>query len=153
MSSRTTTRLARLDVAFMRLRRLWESPVLRRRFQRALGEAIEPGVIRTLRAVDAGAADCGVRDLATALDVEPSTASRLVDSAVTAGYLDRATSPHDRRRTILTVTSEGADVLSRALSIREQLLSELTADWTDDDVEQLATLLERLAARVADLEK
>ena len=151
MSVQTSNRLGRLDVAFLRLRRLWESPVLRRRFVAAMGQTVDPGVLRTLRAVASGT-ECGVRDVAAAVDVEPSTASRLVDAAVSAGYLERSTSTHDRRRSVLQVTAAGDDVLQRALHIREQLLSELTSDWSDGDVEHLATLLERLAEGVAKME-
>jgi DNA-binding MarR family transcriptional regulator len=152
MSIQTNSRLTLLDVAFTRVRRLWESPALRRRFVAAMGLSVDPGVVRTLRAVDSGAG-CGVNDVAANLGVEASTASRLVDAGVSAGYLSRSVSPEDRRRSVLTVTEAGADVLQRALVVREQLLSELTADWTDHDIETLATLLERLGARVADLEQ
>ena len=152
MSIRTTSRLATLDAAFVRVRRLWESPALRRRFTAALGVSVDPGVLRTLRAV-ANLETCGVREVAEELDVEASTASRLVDAAVSAGYLDRATSPEDRRRSVLSVTASGARLLRRALDVREHLLSELTDGWSDEDIETLATLLARLGARVAELEK
>ena len=148
----TSTRLERLDVAFGRLRRLWESPALKRRFMARMGASVEPGVVRTLRAVGECGADGGVGDVAATLAVEASTASRLVDQAVAMGFLERATSPRDRRRTVLSLTSEGAEILGRATSVREELLSELTEDWSDRDVEALADLLERLARRVAELE-
>jgi DNA-binding MarR family transcriptional regulator len=148
----TSTRLERLDVAFGRLRRLWESPALKRRFMARMGTAVEPGVVRTLRAVGECAANGGVGDVACALAVDASTASRLVDQAVALGFLERAASPHDRRRTVLTLTPVGADILRRATSVREELLSELTEDWSDRDVESLARLLERLAQRVGELE-
>lgn len=153
MQSRTTTRLERLDDAFGRLRRLWESPVLRRRFVDAMGASVDPSVIRTLRAVRQTGADTGVTDVAGWLAVDTSTASRLVEQAVAAGYLERGTSPTDRRRCVLTVTPDGDVLLDRALAVREGLLSELTADWSDDDVARLADLTERLADVVAELEQ
>jgi DNA-binding MarR family transcriptional regulator len=151
-SAATTTRLERLDVAFGRLRRLWESPALKRRFMARMGTTVEPGVVRTLRAVGECGASGGVGDVAAALAVDASTASRLVEQAVALGFLERATSPQDRRRTVLSLTSDGADILARATSVREELLSELTEDWSDRDVESLARLLERLAQRVGELE-
>jgi DNA-binding MarR family transcriptional regulator len=118
-----------------------------------MGVSIDPGVVRTLRAVRDCDDEAGVGDVATWLGVDASTASRLVDRAVALGYLDRGVSSGDRRRTALTVTAAGADILERAVEVREALLGELTAGWSDDDVRTLADLLERLARRVSELEK
>ncbi len=144
--------LERLDVAFGRLRRLWESPALKRRFVAGMGLAIDPGVVRTLRAVGHCGEYVGVREVAAALGVDNSTASRLVDQAVVAGYLRRDSSPRDRRRAVLSITASGAEVLERAVRVREELLAELTRGWPDDDLNTLADLLERLADSVASLE-
>lgn len=154
MRTPTITRLARLDVAVGRLRRLWESPHLKRRFLDGMGVQIETAVIRVLRAVGEGGADAdtGVGEVAAGLAVEASTASRLVDQAVAHGYLNRDASPKDRRRTVLSLTPSGKQILARATQVREALLLELTDDWSDADVESLASLLERLARRVAELE-
>jgi DNA-binding MarR family transcriptional regulator len=152
MSARTVTQLNRLDVSLSRLRRLWESPGLKRWFGERMGTRVDLSTIRVLRAVELTGGDCGVGDVASYLGVDASTASRLVDQTVSAGYLIRGTSPADRRRSVLAVTVEGVRVLARALEIREALLTELTTDWPAADVEQLAALLERLADRVNDLE-
>lgn len=151
-SSVDSARLAKFDTAFGRLRRLWESPVLRRRFMERMGTQIDPGVVRTLRAVREAGEELGVSEVAAWLGIDRSTASRLIESAVSAGYLDRVTSEIDRRRCVLTISELGQEVLDRALRIREELLSELTADWSDEDVEKLSDLVHRLAHRVADLE-
>lgn len=152
MKAAIDTRYARLDLAFGRLRRLWESPILRRRFSELMREQVDPGLVRTLRAVAEQDDDCGVSEVAAFLGIDASTASRTVESAVSAGHLDRRTSDVDRRRTALRVTPAGADVLERALAIRRTLLAELTADWSDRDINDLTNLLERLAQRVAELE-
>lgn len=149
-------RLERLDVAFGRLRRIWDSPVLRREFQRRIGIVVEAGAIRVLRAVQrttASADECGVSDVAEELQVDISTASRLVEQTVTAGWLSRHTSSLDRRRSVLDVTDAGAEVLERATRVRAEILGELTSGWSDADADQLATLLERLADRLADFDQ
>lgn len=120
--------LARIEVAFGRLRRLWESPALRRRFHERMGVAIDPADVRTLRAVAAATDECGVGDVADALGVDGSTASRLLDKAVVAGYLTRGGSRRDRRRSVLALTDTGRDLHRRSLRVREELLAELTAD-------------------------
>jgi DNA-binding MarR family transcriptional regulator len=151
-ASTDDARLERLDVAFGRLRRIWESPVLRREFQRRIGVAVEAGAVRVLRAVQrttASADECGVSDVAEELAVDISTASRLVDQTVGAGWLTRHTSSVDRRRSVLDVTASGAEILERATRVRAEILGELTAGWTDAEAEQLASLLERLADRLS----
>lgn len=145
--------LLRLEAALTRLRRLWESPALRREFQQRVGAVIEPALVRTLRAVANADHGCGVGDVATALDVDGSTASRLVDNAVASGLLARGSSPHDRRRSVLTLTDAGADLAQRSTRVRQELLTELTADLSDTDLDRLADLLERLGARLDELEQ
>ncbi len=145
--------LERLDIAFGRIRRLWESPALKRRFVARLGVPIDPGVIRTLRAVEQIPDEPGVSDVASWLNVDTSTASRLVDGAVAAGYLERRACERDRRRCRLSVTPEGAAVLDRIIKVRSELLAELTDGWSQKELEGLSELLERLADRIADLEE
>ncbi|MPZ73266.1 MAG: MarR family transcriptional regulator [Nitriliruptorales bacterium] len=152
MPCEQTNRLERLDVAFGRLRRLWESPQLKRRFLSQMGLAIDPAVVRTLRGVRECGDEAGVSDVALVSGIDASTASRLVDHAVALGYLSRSTAARDRRRTVLTITDAGANILERALRVREELLSELTGNWPEDDVTALADLLERFAQSIAEME-
>lgn len=149
--------LRRLDAAFGRVRRLWESPAVRREFLRRLGRAggagqpVEATLVGTLRGVRE-TPECGVRDLAERLSVDASTASRLVDAAVAGGFLSRTTSPCDRRRSLLALTARGETLLDRALAVREGILRELTYDWPAADVVRLAELLDRLADRLTERE-
>ena len=153
MSSSTKSDLQHLDLSLSRLRRLWDSPVLRRRLFGKLGSDIEPSLVRTLRAIERTELDApGVSDVADVLAVDDSTASRLVDQAVVAELVERTTAPHDRRRCVLRLTDSGAALLEDALAARTSLLHELTSDWPEDDIATLATLLDRLAAAVTEAE-
>ncbi len=146
------TDLARLDAAMGQLRRVWESPGLRRHFTERLGESVEPAVVRTLRALADGGPEPGVADVAATLRVEASTASRLVDQAVAAGYVSRSTATHDRRRSVLSLTDRGRDVFARASAVRAGLIAHLTEGWTSDEITTLAALLERLSDAIDHLE-
>lgn len=138
-----------LDAAIGRLRRMWESPRGRRQFLARLGEDVEPALIRTLRAIEvADDPEPGVRDVAEVLGVDTSTASRLVDSAVSAGLAVRTTSARDRRRARLTLSDSGRALRRRTLQVRTDLLAERTAGWTPEEVATLAALLDRLARSV-----
>lgn len=58
--------------------------------------------------------------VAAAVDVHLSSASRLCDRLVTAGWLDRQESPQDRRNLILRLTSDGSAVLAAVMAHRRQ---------------------------------
>jgi len=145
-------RPARLELAFIRIRRMWDAPWLRRRIVERIGIQVDPSLVRTLHAVRQAEGDMAVRDAAAWLCVDPSTASRMVDAAVTAGYLERRRSESDRRRSVVTLTRTGNQLLENVLAAKRELLAELTLDWSDDDVGQFTDLMERLAERVAELE-
>jgi DNA-binding MarR family transcriptional regulator len=72
----------------------------------------------------------GVADVGRRLDVAASTASRLVDRAVTAGMIGRGIDPADSRRAILTVTPAGAALLTRAMHFRCGYLKRVLTGWT-----------------------
>lgn len=84
--------------------------------------------------------------LAGDLDVDLSTASRQVRNLEQAGYLLRTPDPDDGRASVLSLTAEGVDVLKRIRATRHALVAESLSDWPDDDVAELARLLERLSS-------
>lgn len=148
----TRTRLQDLDLALSRLRRFWQRPQLKARAFAELGPSVTPSGYSVVRAVAAAEGDSAcVGDVATALDVDASTASRFVTDAVEAGYVDRSVCADDRRRSDLRVTPAGQALLDRGAAIRLGLLAEMTEDWDEDDVAALAELLERLASAARDL--
>jgi DNA-binding MarR family transcriptional regulator len=143
-----------LDEALLEIRRLVRRPGYRRRFLDSLHTSTDVGTVRVLRAVErAGDPAPCVGDVAERLDVDPSTASRLIDQQVTAGYLARTRSPHDRRRTTLGLTDAGRDLLAEVTEVRRDLLAEVTRDWDRAEVTTLVSLLDRLRQGFAALEQ
>jgi DNA-binding MarR family transcriptional regulator len=143
-----------LDEALLEIRRLVRRPGYRRRFLDSLHTPTDVGTVRVLRAVErAGEVAPCVGDVAERLDVDPSTASRLIDQQVSAGYLARARSQHDRRRTTLELTAAGRDLLTEATEVRRDLLAEVTLTWDRTEVTTLVRLLDRLRADFATLEQ
>lgn len=146
--------LERLDAALTRLRRLWQRPAVRAWYRNHLDlEQVDATSYRTLRAIERASDDevC-VGDVAALLELDASTASRLVDAAVAAGYVRRTDSTVDRRRTCLLLTSEGAQRLEQLRAVRLALLHELIAAWEPTDVSALADLLDQLDRAVDSLE-
>jgi DNA-binding MarR family transcriptional regulator len=141
--------LRRLDAALLALRRLTSAPT-----PHALRERRGPDVeVSTMLVVDAVARcdhdrGCSIQDVAQALTVAHSTASRLVDRAVRAGMLTRARDGDHGpgRRTVLRLTTSGAQLQIRAVGYRTGLLAAVTADWSPADIGALTGLMERFAA-------
>lgn len=129
----------------MRMRRLWLQQGRRRRLMDEIGHPIAMSVLRAVFAIDALASDdTSVGAVAAELEIDASTASRLVENAVAGGYAVRKPSAIDRRKSVLSLTETGRNVLLRARSGRERLLAEITHNWTRDDIELIAELLNRL---------
>ncbi|MBN6811528.1 MarR family transcriptional regulator [Kocuria marina] len=71
-----------------------------------------------------------VNAVASEIGIDQSGTSRLVKSAVDAGYVAMTTSRSDRRRREVTVMPSGDAVLREAHAQQEQVFDELTVGWT-----------------------
>ena len=145
-------RLEGLDAALLELRALVARPGYRRRLLGPLGRRIELSTVRLLQAVDRADEPPSIGEVAAALDVDPSTASRLVEQRVGEGLLERHRCPEDGRRTTLHLTDGGRALLDELKDARHDLLAEITGSWDVVDVEALETLMARLADGFARLE-
>jgi DNA-binding MarR family transcriptional regulator len=149
----THEQLDALDEALVSVRRHTQRPGYRRRLLAALGEPVDLGTLRAVRAVGRLADDVpSVGDVAELLMIDASTASRLLDRAVCAGYVARTPAPHDRRRSQLALTEAGVALLDKADAARRRVLSAVTEHWDPDDLDALSTLLARLGRDLDRLE-
>ncbi|WP_051020220.1 MarR family winged helix-turn-helix transcriptional regulator [Nocardia araoensis] len=98
-------------------------------------------VASTLR----GAEEATVTAVATHLGLDHSGASRMVRDAVTAGFLVRADSVHDRRRVVLCLTDAGHRLLAASRDWQRRCFDQLTATWDEPDRRRFAAYLQRLA--------
>ena len=142
-----------LDDALIRLRRLWNGAVPR---PSAMADRVQPVEMSTVLVVTAihrlqtvrPGAEVTVADVAGHLDVAGSTASRLVDRAVTATMVIRRASATDTRRVALRLTAGGQALLEAAGEFRLSYLEQVLDGWTGADVDTFAMLLDRFAAAV-----
>ncbi|MFT4265383.1 MAG: MarR family winged helix-turn-helix transcriptional regulator [Nocardioides sp.] len=91
-----------------------------------------------------------VNAVAEEIGIDQSGASRLIKSAVDAGYVTLAVTPSDGRRREVTVTPSGHTVLRQAHAWQERVFDELTAGWSqqrrDDFQRAMADLVGRSRA-------
>jgi len=121
-----------------------------RRYVYGSGEhRLEIAQVRALEAV-VSMGSCRLRELASRLGVQPSTASRVVTRLVDKELVERVGSTDDRRTVRITPTPAGREVLAyfwrRAAAAHRAIL----VDFTDDEVVALTAVLDRLLAATAD---
>jgi DNA-binding MarR family transcriptional regulator len=131
MSEADATLLDRIGPDFSRLRR--HAPTSRKDASRNL----------VLNVVAAAPGELTVSALAEELAADQSVASRMVSDCITAGYLRRAASQQDGRRTVLEVTPEGHAVRERFAVQQREIFEQITARWPDTERLQFARLLHR----------
>ena len=81
--------------------------------------------------------------LATAFGLDPSTITRQVQSIERAGLAGRTTDARDRRVSMLSLTDPGAQAVQATRQHRRSQLQSLLSDWSEDEVDTFAALLER----------
>ncbi|MEV0554417.1 MarR family transcriptional regulator [Streptomyces sp. NPDC050597] len=88
--------------------------------------------------------------LAELLAIDMSVTSRHVAHVAERGWIDRSPDPADKRSRILRLTPAGQDMLAELSERYMNALVHYLADWSDDEVDQLNTLLGRLRTSFGD---
>jgi DNA-binding MarR family transcriptional regulator len=83
-------------------------------------------------------------ELAEVSLLDPSTVSRHVGQLVKAGLVSRRPDPADGRAVQIVTTEQGKAIGAQAAARREKLIEEMLADWSEQDMQMLVTLLRRL---------
>jgi DNA-binding MarR family transcriptional regulator len=131
-----------VDRALLRTRRLWARP------DRRVADGVDLSTVLVCEALAGGASS--VADVAAAVDVAPSTASRLVSRAAAAGVLDAGACPTDHRRVRLALTGAGERLVEDGRAFRRARLGRLMAGWSRAEVDTFGQLLTRLADALGD---
>jgi DNA-binding MarR family transcriptional regulator len=102
--------------------------------------------LKALRALAAGEDECRrMTDLARAIGYTPSGLTRLVERLERGGLVSRAPCSADGRSMIASLTAEGRARMRRAeRTHRRHVRERFQARFTDQEMAQLTTFLERL---------
>jgi DNA-binding MarR family transcriptional regulator len=82
---------------------------------------------------------------------DPPNVSRLVDALVDRGYVARSPDPDDRRSWLLTLTRRGETRVTHLLAAAVEQRELVFAGFSDDELDTLATYLDRIDANVRQL--
>jgi DNA-binding MarR family transcriptional regulator len=106
-------------------------------------DALEPGQVDTLDLL-VKRESWRMSELADALRVDPSTATRAVQRLTRAGLARRATSTDDGRVVMVSITTLGRERHQAIAARRQATMSTLMAEFDPDERRQLANLMTRL---------
>jgi DNA-binding MarR family transcriptional regulator len=134
----------RIGVAWRELRRGASMIAVR---ERLLGDLLDPAQVDTLDLV-VESEGRRMSELAEALRVDASTATRAVDRLVDAGIVERVAAPGDGRGVVVVVSPAGRALHDELSARRRTMLLEVLDDFSQADRARLAELLERLVAGV-----
>lgn len=81
-------------------------------------------------------------ELAEALAVHPSTATRMTDRLHASGYVDRTTNPDNRREVILFATVAGTHLVAKVTESRSAEIAGIVAAMPESDRARLVTVLD-----------
>lgn len=140
--------------ALFRLGRMFSRQPMRQRVTEHSKRALELSRILVVQAVEAGVAEPGeevtVGVVAKWLDVDPSTASRLVSETIRAGYLSGTASPADARRTRLALTDAGHALAAAAQRYQRAAFEHITREWPERERQEFARLFIKFADAVTE---
>ena len=118
---------------------------LQERLKMAAGVSVDRAGFQVLRFLDT-TGSARLSEIAAAMGLDPSTASRHVRWLDLEKLIVRRGDPDDRRVAVLSLSESGAAALGKLVEARNQFFAALLRDWSGDDLHRLAPLLDRLAS-------
>ena len=140
----------RVAVAMRELRRGTAMARIRERIYGTGPDALDIAQHDALEAVvSLGRARMG--DVAAALRVDPSTATRSIDRLEAGGLVQRHRGDGDARAVVVAPTAAGLELIDRMSGTAREALGEVFARFDAAELRQLADLLDRLVEGLDDL--
>ncbi|NBK98986.1 MAG: MarR family transcriptional regulator [Erysipelotrichia bacterium] len=88
--------------------------------------------------------DCMLKEIAAYCDVEPATASRLLNSLEENGMLEREIVSHNKRALRLSITEKGLEALTQWNEYCQHVENEELAGFSDEERKQFKQYLNRM---------
>jgi DNA-binding MarR family transcriptional regulator len=117
-----------------------------RRLRQQAGEELSPSQAAALATIDRHG-PLTPSELATRESIQRPTATRVIARLETAGLVDRASDPDDRRSCLVGLAPDGRQLLARVRTRKDAYLSRRLRDLDADEratLDRAAAILERL---------
>ncbi len=141
---------SRVGVAWKELRRGAAMSALRDHLFGAGDDSLEPGQVDTLELLVQRDA-WRMSELADALRVDPSTATRAVQRLVKSGLAERTANRDDGRVVMVSATAAGRERHTAIVGLRRLTLSTMLATFDREERRLFADLLERFVVALDEL--
>lgn len=139
--------VARLGRAWRQIRRGSATSAVRDRIYGIGSRSLEPGQMDALDLLVA-ADSCRMGELAIALGVDPSTATRAVQRLVKAGLVEHLSHDGDARVVHIGITATGRTLHAEVAERRREVLSSVLDEFSPDERPRLADYMERFARAI-----
>lgn len=138
--------VAEVERALIRLMRQANRPTWWSRLASAGGLCLDRVEYATLARVEeaSGRGAARLTDVADAMGVDISTASRQIRALELAGLVERSCDPSDQRATRLGLSPAGQETLERTRRLSQETLCRLLSSWSSRERAVFAQLLNRL---------
>lgn len=97
-----------------------------------------------LAVLEAGEGGARQKDIAEKIGINPSSLSEQIDRLEADRYLERIANPDDRRSTLLVLTEKGRARAYEVADERAKRAQSLCGNLTEDEIDQLLALLNKL---------
>jgi DNA-binding MarR family transcriptional regulator len=88
------------------------------------------------------------KELAAFVGIKPSSLTTQIQELEAKGLVDRMGDETDGRAAIIRLTQSGQNVLAAAAEIRQSILRQVVAGWSDEQAQHVAELLDQLSGGV-----
>jgi DNA-binding MarR family transcriptional regulator len=138
----------RIDRTLMRMRRLAIKPVpndvnlVEGEQHLSHGKMLACTLLADIQQNREGA--ISIKDVAAFLDLEHSTASRLMSELEADGLIERGVDPEDRRRTTIALTPAGLAAVDGLTEVRRWVMQRVLDGWDTAELDRLVHDLERV---------
>lgn len=139
--------VARLGRAWRQIRRGAATSAVRDRIYGVGTQSIEPGQMDALDFLIA-TNSCRMGELAIALGVDPSTATRAVQRLVKSGLVEHVSHDGDARVVHVGITTKGRNVHAEVAERRREVLASVLSEFSPDERPRLADFMERFARAI-----
>jgi DNA-binding MarR family transcriptional regulator len=147
----TTVPLDEISAFITYVSRLATSEAVRRRVAGAAERLVTPAESAALRAV-ADAGPVTFKGLAEHLELDQTTISRTANRLLEEGLVARETDPDDRRRSWLSITAHGDEMLHRLQHVATQWYEVAISQWSPEEQRALGDALARFREDLQRLE-
>lgn len=120
------------------------------RRRRAVAD-LSPSAFQALAILEGAGEPLPAKTIAERLLVSSASTTSLLDTLERRGLIERGPHPHDRRKTLISLTDDARDIVDRMLPVVHRTATDAVAGLSETQREQLIQALATIRAEVGEL--